>query len=80
MVNVPTFSCFWVKSAVVGRILEAVIAAEGTDELEMVQDDVCEEKTAVFDEISLTGKIFVVFRFSASSGSCDMLTSVAGVA
>ena len=52
MCDFSCFSGFWVKWAVVGRVLGAVMAVEGTDEFEMVQNDVGEEKIVIFDEFS----------------------------
>ena len=48
-----TFSCFWEKSANMDGVLRAMVVVEDTRESKEVEDDVIEEKTGIFVEISL---------------------------
>ena len=51
---------------------------EGIVESEEVTDGVDEEKSVLFNEISLVVPIFNFFLFPASIGSCDVATRVGG--
>ena len=53
MTEFSTFSCFWVKSAIMDVVLRAVAVVEGTIEFKEVLYSVGEEKTENFVKISL---------------------------
>ena len=55
------FRCFHVKTAVLDRVSMAVGVVDGAGGLCTMRDGVCEEKTAVFGEISLVEYIFRFF-------------------
>jgi hypothetical protein len=58
-----TFSCFWVKLAIVDRFLKAVMVVEGAVEFKEVKDGVSEVKTVILGKILLVVPIFF-FLFS----------------
>lgn len=75
----PTFWCFWAKLAIVDRISRVVVAVEGADVFEIVADDVNNEKTGIFRDISLVEPIFAFLLFPGITGDCDVATRVRGL-
>lgn len=54
-------------------------AVEGAGGFGTVADDVGNEKTRIFGNISLVEPIFAFFLFLGSTGDCDMATRVQGL-
>ena len=67
-----SFSSFWVKLTVVGRVLSARVVVEDSTGFRIAIESVDEEKTMIFGGFSLIEWIFEFFLFSKGAGDCSM--------